>query len=652
MLKNFMEKIKKENFKNHLRQLFFFSIGALLSFGFNLILTSILVEIFSFNQNLAIAISSFFFYTFAFVFNTFITFKSSISKTRIVKYLLVLSLAYFLNNFLAYLLIGFADIFTFLSFIIPFKQVIDLVFRYYYLIAMVISMSVVMVFKYLIYHYWVFAEPSTFSKKQDSRISTKTEKSSKIVLKIDSLDQKGFGVGILDNKKWRVLNSLPNEVVELVEYKKGRKPKGIAGKILKKSEFRVLPKDIDSFISTSPWQILDLNEENRIKKENIKNYFKTLAGIDLPTFDIYSPSFENSYNYRNKVEFSFYGFDETEEISLAFFKKGSSRGKIPVSQTSLANQKINLAAQKINNFLNIKKIKARNLKSLILRHSNFEDKVIAGIFVKDLDLAITKSELLNLLDENLKGIALIYSKPQSPASVITKIEISVGELFLQEKVLDTIFNYNLSQFFQVNIQAFEQVILDLRKYLQENKNYNPKLLDMYAGVGTIGLSLRNYFEQIKAVELSLDSQIFAYKNALQNRFLDVLEKQAEFESKFQELFLKNAGMSFEDNFKALLETVKTDKFNFIQASSESCLEHINADQSLILDPPRTGLHLDLINTILLQKPKLICYLSCNPETQARDLKLLKEVYKIDFFKAYNFYPHTPHCESLAIMIAK
>lgn len=630
--------------QKHFRQLFFFGIGAATSFLFNFGLTFLLVEVFNFSEIPAIAIASFFFYSYAFVFNSLVTFKSSISWLKILKYLFVLALAYTLNLLFSYLLLDFVDIPGFLANWIKITWLMDLIFSYYYLLAMFISMSAVMMLKYLIYNYWVFAEKDTFSdsrntphtptsKNTSSKTSSNTQTSSfsseksssplpsrrgnasiaqaEIILEIDYLDHKGFGIAKLNAKKWRVLNALPGEKVQLIEYKKGRKPKGIAGEILQKSEFRVKPKDPESFIATSPFQILNLNQENQIKKQNIKNYFQNLADINLPKFEIYSPQKENSYHYRNKVEFSFYGFDETEEISLAFFKRGSSKGKIPVQGSSLIQPKMNQVANKIAQFLNTKKITARNLKSLILRYSEFEKKVIAGLFVKDLGLDFKQQELENLLDQDLKGLAWIYSKPQSPASVVTKIEHQVGDLILQEKVLDTVLNYDLTQFFQVNIPAFEQVILDLRKFLEKEKGFSKNLLDMYAGVGTIGLCLRDYFDQIKAVELSEKSQIFGYKNATANNL--------------------------------------SESFEFIQASSESSLQAINSQQTLILDPPRTGLHPDLIQTVLTQKPPLIFYLSCNPETQVRDINLLKQAYQIQFFKAYNFYPHTPHCESLAVL---
>ena len=668
-LDNFLQKyIKSESLRLHFKQLFFFGIGAFSSFVINFGLTFLLVDFFDFKKIFAIAITSFCFYTYAFVFNSLITFKKNISSIRILKYLFVLGTAYGINLFLSYILIDKLDL--------------------YYLFAMFISMSLVMILKYLIYHYWVFAHEKGDKKMQNSKSKKQKEESEKellqsdsplgglvggqssagasqtkippeIILEIESLNDRGFGIGKIGVKKWQILNSLPGEKVKLAEYKKGRKPRGIAGEILKASEFRVKAKD-EAFLSTSPWQILNLSEENRIKKQKIKKYFHEMADFELPDFDIFSPIFENSYNYRNKVEFSFYGFDETEELSLAFFKRGSSRGKIPVKNTSLIHEKMNIVASKIVQFLNQKKVVARDLKTLILRYSDYEQKVIASLFLKEKTLIFSQNEVENLLDRDLKGLAVIYSDPRSPASIVTKIQNFAGELFLTEKVADKLLNYNLFQFFQVNIKAFEEVILDLKKYLELTLPFKggegifPKtlpLLDMYAGVGTIGICLSDYFKQITAVELSPESEFLATQNAIQNGLLNFLDTNLK--EKYLQNFEKSKGLNLAKNLDLDLTEIKKlkefSKFNFKEASSESSLEFIKENQSLILDPPRTGLHPDLIQKILEQKPKTIFYLSCNPQTQARDFKELKEKYQIDFYKVYNFYPHTPHSESLMIL---
>jgi 23S rRNA (uracil1939-C5)-methyltransferase len=90
----------------------------------------------------------------------------------------------------------------------------------------------------------------------------------------------------------------------------------------------------------------------------------------------------------------------------------------------------------------------------------------------------------------------------------------------------------------------------------------------------------------------------------------------------------------------------------LEAPSEKALDYITADKPVIFDPPRIGLHDHVVERVLEVLPPKVIYLSCNPATQARDLAKLEAKYVIDFFEIYNFFPRTPHIETLAILTAK
>jgi 23S rRNA (uracil1939-C5)-methyltransferase len=419
------------------------------------------------------------------------------------------------------------------------------------------------------------------------------------IYKISELNPKGYGVGTAetDEKKVQIWNSLPGELVE-VEFIK-RKKVANAVNILQKSEWRQEPKD-EHFISTAPWQILDIGEENRIKSQFIADLF------GLEKLEIYSDNIE--YNYRNKVEYGFYGIDGSEEIRLAVFRRGT-HGKIPVSNNHLLPEIINQTAEKIVNYLNKLRQKtgltARNLKTVIIRSSIYENKTVACLFVKDEGLDFEGIE--NLVGGELKGIGLVYSNPKSPASVVTKEIATFGELELMEKVGDTILKYDIHQFFQVNIPVFQAVITDLQTVCGKMEN----LIDLYSGVGTLGICLMP--ESLISVESSQNSQKYARENAEINQIKNyqIWENQAEKDTNWQ---------------------TKAD--------------------TLVVDPPRSGLHPDVAQQICKMEIKTLVYLSCNPETQARDWEILKNYFDLQFIKAYNFYPHTPHCENLIVATRK
>jgi 23S rRNA (uracil1939-C5)-methyltransferase len=85
------------------------------------------------------------------------------------------------------------------------------------------------------------------------------------------------------------------------------------------------------------------------------------------------------------------------------------------------------------------------------------------------------------------------------------------------------------------------------------------------------------------------------------------------------------------------------------APSEKALDYITADATVIVDPPRAGLHTAVTERLLAVRPPRVVYLSCNPVTQARDVSLLLDAYKIAGQRGYNFFPRTPHIEHLIVL---
>ena len=146
----------------------------------------------------------------------------------------------------------------------------------------------------------------------------------------------------------------------------------------------------------------------------------------------------------------------------------------------------------------------------------------------------------------------------------------------------------------------------MKEWIPEGK----PTVDMYSGVGTIGLTIGG--KDTTLVEIN-----------------------------------EYAVGEMKRNIKALGLPAKA-----VLAASEDALEHITGDKTIIVDPPRAGLHMDVIWRLLDEAPARIVYLSCNPVTQARDVGLLAKKYGIRAHKGYNFFPRTPHIEHLVILDLK
>ncbi len=442
-------------------------------------------------------------------------------------------------------------------------------------------------------------------------------------VKIEKLVHGGQGLGQLsDGRKIFVWNALPGELVRVAITKKKRDyAEGIADEIINPSKERIEPID-QAYLSTSPWQIMTYEAENKYKKEILTESFSR-EKILMPDVDFVAAGkagpvrFSESeftsegpmsgpplrgdsqwggdnppgvFHYRNKMEYSFWA-DEAG-LHLALFKRASHVKQI-VAGSSIARPEIDVVANNIVAILNKNGIRGSQLKTIILR-VNKTGEVVAALFTKD-----EQFPLLNELKTVCNGVIVFYSNPKSPASVVTRELYTFGSVILRDELFGKEIMYSVNSFFQVNLPVFETALQSIKN---ATKN-EPIIIDMYAGVGAIGLSVG-------------------------------AQKLIEIDS---------------DNVAMAKENVGYSGAAVIQASTEQALEHITADSCVIFDPPRAGLHEKVIGRILKELPDMLVYLSCNPSTQARDVARLQSKYEIAFLTGYNFFPRTPHIESLAIL---
>jgi len=382
-------------------------------------------------------------------------------------------------------------------------------------------------------------------------------------VRLDKIVPGGQSIGILpDGRKIFVWGALPNETarVELTKMKKSY-AEGIAIEILESASERIAPRDHDAYLSTSPWQVMNYRYELQQKSLLIKEAFaQEHIAIDAP--EIITDSQE--FSYRNKMEYSLWWDNDTKEISLAFHKRGSHQ-KIPITSSSIERSEIFTEAQRIVAKLNAENNEARRYQSLMIR-CNQNGKVSSALF------------------ENYK-----------PRPVMKN---------LRDNLLGYEYSYSPNGFFQINLPIYEMALMEMQKRLSNAK----KVVDMYAGVGTIGLSIAR------------------------DRELTLVETDS------------NAFREMEKNITHDMKNISA-----IHTKSEEALEYITDDITLILDPPRAGLDEKVTARILETKPSRVIYLSCNPITQVRDIARLLPEYKIVHTQGFNFFPRTPHIENLVVL---
>ena len=391
---------------------------------------------------------------------------------------------------------------------------------------------------------------------------------------IDRLDHQGRGIGYIDKKITFIENSLPEEIVdiELVEENKHYNIAHVK-KYLKKTSKRKEPF-CPFYDVCGGCQLQHLSYEDTVnyKYEKINNIFQQ-NNLEIPKINIIKN--EMPTNYRNKLSIkivdSAFGFYEEKTHNLVQITKCM------------------IAKESINNFLK----QAANLKlkngSLTIR-SNYNDELLIIINTKD----------------NIKFNIGEYKNVKIVGVVINNKTI-YGNNFFYERIHNCLFKVSYDAFFQVN----HFITKKLFEILEENLNNLSKVLDLYSGVGTLGIIASKKAQKIYSVEI------------IKNAILDNLE---------------NKKLNHQENIYPILGDAKK-TLSKIKESFDT----------IIIDPPRKGLDKNSINLILNNSAKRIIYISCDPHTLARDLKSLTQKYKIKKYYMLDMFSYTYHIESMVIL---
>lgn len=420
-----------------------------------------------------------------------------------------------------------------------------------------------------------------------------------IEVTFEKIGHNGVSVGQKDGKVVFAYGVLPGEIAKIKVWKdKKNFCEGEVLEIIKPSSLRREPKE-DHYLSCSPWQVFDYQFQIETKRLLLEEIFQKFAKENVQVKE-FLPS-PLIFGYRTKIEFSFY--KEKDNIFLAFHKRGTFKAKVKAEKgCCLIDKKTNEVALAITNILKSKKF--FNVKSLVLRKSHSCDKVFAILFVTEEKIPFKKEDFEKI---PVAGFSIYFSEKNKSASTPDKLLFFTGEQEIEEKILDKKFLYYPLSFFQNNIFLFEQAILRMKEHFDSAF----KVLDLFCGVGVIGLLLADRAEKIVGVEV--DEKAIQYA-------------------------LKNAELNKVGSFQA-----------FCLPSEKINLELLRKTNVLVVDPPRAGLHKKLIEKILQKPPQTIFYLSCNPITQARDFSLLKEKFQVKALYGFDFYPNTPHIESLLVL---
>lgn len=394
-------------------------------------------------------------------------------------------------------------------------------------------------------------------------------------MKITKLDNQGRGISYYKDKIIFIKNALPEENVNITNIQeKNKYYTADIEKIEYESVNRVIPK-CPYYDQCGGCNLAHINPdyEDEYKKNKIEEILRKYANLNIEVKFIKN---DKELFYRNKISL------KIVDGKWGYFNE-STHKLCEITNCLIASNSLNEIIKQKSLF-NIE-------NGFITLRSNYEDKVLIDITTKE-KVTINEKELPN----NIVGI-------------IVNDNCIYGVNYFYDYIGDLKFKVSYNSFFQINNYMASCIFNILRNNLS-----GKHLLDLYCGVGTLGLSLKDKYECIYGIEKIENAIKDAKENALSNN-------------------ITNAYYYAGDTSEILKKISK----NF---------------DTIIVDPPRSGLNTETIEQILSIRPKTICYVSCDPITLARDLKVLQEEYKVIKVNALNMFPKTYHVETVCILEIK
>lgn len=394
-------------------------------------------------------------------------------------------------------------------------------------------------------------------------------------IRIKKLDDFGRGICFINDKITFIPNSLEDEVIEYKIIKEKKKYNdGKALRIFNVSNDRIRPICLH-YLKCGGCHLehMSLIKENNFKVEKVKSILSKFAKIEIDSLNIISGKY---YNYRNKIVL------KVENGIFGLLEEGSNN-LVEIDKCYLINDEMNERLEL--------------LKHLVKRESG-----ISKIMMR---LGNKSGEIMLHIKGNVNN-----KKPFGDIcdSLIINDEVITKE-YITSYIMDKKFNIRKESFFQVNDEIVEKLysyVRDITLLLSSKI-----VLDLYCGVGTIGIIVSDLVEKVVGVEVVEEAVVDANQNKRLNNIKNI---------------------------------------EFINSKVEDVISNFNNEfDTVIVDPPRSGLDRKTKDVLLKEKFKNIIYISCDAVTLARDLFELSTVYNFKSIELFNMFPRTYHVECVCVL---
>lgn len=453
-------------------------------------------------------------------------------------------------------------------------------------------------------------------------------------VKIEDIGAEGKAIAKVDDMVVFTKLAIPGDVVDLQVTKKRKRYQEAFVK-----DFKEYSKDrIEAFCEHfgtcggCKWQMLPYEKQLYYKEKQVRDQLTRIGRIQLPKISPILGSARNTF-YRNKLEFTFSnkrwltfgeveaGDDIKDPNALGFHVPGLFDKVINIDKCWLQPEPSN----KIRNFIyeyaernNLDFFDIREqkgfLRTLIIRTSSTGELMVIITFFKE-DEEKRKALLEAVQNAFPEITSLLYVINSKGNDTITDQEIHVfsGRNYILEEMEGLKFKIGPKSFYQTNSEQAYELYKVAREFA--GLKGDETVYDLYTGTGTIANFVSRHVQKVVGIEYVPEAIEDAKVNASINNI--------------------NNTSFWAGDIKNILNE------DFVQQNGKPDV--------VITDPPRAGMHADVITSLMNMNPHKIVYVSCNPATQARDLALLDENYQIEKIQPVDMFPHTHHVENVVLL---
>jgi 23S rRNA (uracil1939-C5)-methyltransferase len=453
-------------------------------------------------------------------------------------------------------------------------------------------------------------------------------------IRIESIGAEGKALARIDDLVVFTRYVVPGDVVDLQVIRKRKKyQEAVVTKIHELSKDRT-----EAFCSHfgicggCKWQFLPYSKQLFYKQNQVEDQLKRIGKVDMPAVAPIIGS-ENDTFYRNKLEFTFSNkrwlsedeissgnvIDNTNSLGFhipGLFDKVINIEKCwlqPSPSNEIRNFIYRFAVENELSFFDIRQKKGL-LRTLIIRTSSTGETMVILSFFRNESSAILKlMEAVKTKFPEVTSLLYVINSKGNDTITDQQVEVFSGRDHIFEEMEGLKFKIGPKSFFQTNSLQAHQLYNVTREFA--GLTGNEIVYDLYTGTGSIANFIAKNAKKVIGIEYVPDAISDAKMNASLNK-------------------LSNTSF-FAGDMKDILNS------EFIETHGQPDV--------IITDPPRAGMHTDVVNTIMKILPKKIVYVSCNPATQARDISLLSTQFKITAIQPVDMFPHTHHVENVVLL---